>query len=575
METPLLGDAFLGDETLIPSLHDDADLLQFLDGLDRHFSAPCPSDESSFEEVLRHTGAMARMCASKSLPDLPMAGKAQCTTESSGIRRKSAEFTAVDFLKPQRGLTRVDSDVSNRSIAQASEISSSVITERWPAERLKRPSEAYLQDWDVSWGHSGIQDHGFGQGQQAHLYDRVVPNIPATTGPVASAPLFNSEPSVLNSAVTLSLNVEASQEKSAESCSSFETQPKLGQKRKGAASRGRAKNTEGWRDKNRRIQKAFRERQKEKQRATEIAIEEMSERVDFLEAENRQLQKTLEDATHTVKRSKAVAKDCSSVAVAVTCGSGDAPVRLTSTDLQAFNVDRLVSVWGGLVRNMAVLFPEAVRQPQGRHASRLEALAGECCALMWALVDVNPAVLASFINCDIEAAAPRQDISPDMWPSILERLHLSPQQCAELADTRRAMLSNVGALRTEREQLRAQAQAMAWLGGNGALLAADEAGMVDQLQSNVEAMQLCTAYYISHAYTEVLTPMQCACFFHQCYPLGPDLMSLMAAAASAANEPRTADIFRAAHTKSSGFGASAEWRKALVLPLSRLRCATA
>ena len=46
---------------------------------------------------------------------------------------------------------------------------------------------------------------------------------------------------------------------------------------------------------------------------------------------------------------------------------------------------------------------------------------------------------------------------------------------------------------------------MAWLGGNGSLLAADEAGMVDQLQSNVEAMQLCTAYYISHAYTEVRT----------------------------------------------------------------------
>lgn len=195
METPLLGDAFLGDETLIPSLHDDADLLQFLDGLDRHFSAPCPSDESSFEEVLRHTGAMARMCASKSLPDLPMAGKAQCTTEFSGIRSMSAEFT--NFLKPQRGLTRVDSDVSNRSIAQASEISSSVIAERWPAEGLKRPNEAYLKDWDVSWGHSGIQDHGFGQGQQAgsppaHLYDRVVPNIPATTGPdFASAPLFN------------------------------------------------------------------------------------------------------------------------------------------------------------------------------------------------------------------------------------------------------------------------------------------------------------------------------------------------------------------------------------------------
>ena len=39
----------------------------------------------------------------------------------------------------------------------------------------------------------------------------------------------------------------------------------------------------------------------EKQRSTELAIEEMSEQVEALEAETRQLQKTLEDATHSVK----------------------------------------------------------------------------------------------------------------------------------------------------------------------------------------------------------------------------------------------------------------------------------
>ena len=39
--------------------------------------------------------------------------------------------------------------------------------------------------------------------------------------------------------------------------------------------------------------------------------------------------------------------------------------------------------------------------------------------MMWALVDVNPAVLASFVNCNLEAAAPRQNLSPDMWTSIL------------------------------------------------------------------------------------------------------------------------------------------------------------
>ena len=39
----------------------------------------------------------------------------------------------------------------------------------------------------------------------------------------------------------------------------------------------------------------------EKQRATELAIDEMSEMIQMLEAENLQLQKTLEDAIHAGK----------------------------------------------------------------------------------------------------------------------------------------------------------------------------------------------------------------------------------------------------------------------------------
>ena len=55
-----------------------------------------------------------------------------------------------------------------------------------------------------------------------------------------------------------------------------------------------------------------------------------------------------------------------------------------------------------------------------------QALAGEGCALMWALVDLNPGVLASFVNCDIEAAAPRQDLSPGMWRTILVSSNFFP-----------------------------------------------------------------------------------------------------------------------------------------------------
>lgn len=47
---------------------------------------------------------------------------------------------------------------------------------------------------------------------------------------------------------------------------------------------------------------------------------------------------------------------------------------------------------------------------------------------------------------------------------------------------------------------------MSWAGGNACALAADLAALVEQVQANVEAVQLCTAYYTSHAYTQVRPP---------------------------------------------------------------------
>jgi len=73
---------------------------------------------------------------------------------------------------------------------------------------------------------------------------------------------------------------------------------------------------------------------------------------------------------------------------------------------------------------------------------------------------------------------------------------------------------------------------------------------------------------------QIFTPLQCARFFWRCYPCGPDLLSLMAAAAAAAKEPCAADIFLAAQCKSGGSEPSAEWRQVLVQPLSSLRCNT-
>ncbi|BDA45165.1 hypothetical protein COCOBI_06-6460 [Coccomyxa sp. Obi] len=581
MEVPMLG----APETLCPFEHDDADFFQFLEGFDSQFSAPFSPDGSGSVDAVRDAEPRGEpgesMHATRFLPELHRArSTTKAIAEYSDNGTESGDYLALSFFDTALSCAGQDLGYQlQKPLPPTSEISSGVSTVKWRAAELKtRALNPFLQSSDIAWGHGRIQDPGQydDQGTQAwapavHMCDREVPALTAAFAPNFSAtPPFNPGQGSPGSVVTTTADYKANLDE-AESCDSYEDQPKGAQQRTGGP---RRKNTECWREKNRRIQRAFRQRQKEKQRAMEVAIEEMSERAAALDLENRQLQKALEDATRSVKRSKAAAKECSKVAVAVACGDGDAPVQLTSSELQKFTVPRMADVWKGLVRNMAVCFPEAERQPQGPYARRLETLAQEGCALMWALVDLNPAVLASFVSCDLEAAAQRP-IGPGMWSSILERLKLSPEQRSALAATRRAMLANVGALLAERKQLVARAKGAAWVPGSSKLTADLQlAALVEQIHSNVEAIQLCTAFYISHAYIEILTPLQRARFFHQCYPYGPDLLSLMSAAASAENEPRASEIFQAVTSKTGSFQATAEWRKTLVQPLSRLRCAT-
>ena len=198
METQFVEDPFSEPDAFMPSLHDDADLLQFLDGLDKHFAAPCPSDESSFEELFRVSGERARMTASKSLPDLPMASYKPRPADLSTMRTMSSDFTAVSFLRPPTAtLSRVGSDVTScqltTPLAPPSEMSSSVITETWGAAEIKDQAvEQYLQHWDAAWGHDGIQHPGPCQSAQdwgAPSQDRVVPSSPTTScDPVISGP---------------------------------------------------------------------------------------------------------------------------------------------------------------------------------------------------------------------------------------------------------------------------------------------------------------------------------------------------------------------------------------------------
>ncbi len=49
----------------------------------------------------------------------------------------------------------------------------------------------------------------------------------------------------------------------------------------------------------------------------------------------------------------------------------------------------------------------------------MQGLAADGCALMWALVDVNPTALASFVSCNLEVPHQRRNASPDLWACVL------------------------------------------------------------------------------------------------------------------------------------------------------------
>ncbi|KAK9915897.1 hypothetical protein WJX75_005754 [Coccomyxa subellipsoidea] len=472
------------------------------------------------------------------------------TLHGNKERSESPDFFAAGICEPDLALSRAGSYLSVQQ--QTSLVPTPWLTFTagaqppavWPAPGL------FYQGGHGEGERGGVQDSGHCTAPPTHCLasqvsgvplqmEKAFPSAATSCGPLLSgSDTSNAGGESPGKELVATSELQTTSEE-AGSCSIYEEQSTSVQEQTGSPTKKKSHKTDNWREKNKQHQKAYRKRQKERAVTTELGIFLMSEQATDLENEIERLRKAIQSTTRLVKRAKPAPQDRNKITVAVAWGEGDAPMQLTTGELQAFTVHHMALIWRGLVRNMAVCLPEAEHQPQGRHARRSEVLSAEACALMWAMMDLNPAVMASFLSCDLEQPTQPRCTTLRKWSCILDRLQLSPEQRLALANTRRALLANVGVLLAERKQLVAQAEGVAWVGGIGS---SDLEKVVEQMRSNSEAIQLCTFYYISDAYNEILTPLQCARFFHQCYPFGPDILSLMAVAAAAADEPRVQQL---------------------------------
>ncbi|KAK9918203.1 hypothetical protein WJX75_002230 [Coccomyxa subellipsoidea] len=131
------------------------------------------------------------------------------------------------------------------------------------------------------------------------------------------------------------------------------------------------------------------------------------------------------------------------------------------------------------------------------------------------------------------------------WPAILVRMQLTGRQVEQLVACKRTLIDEVAILAAEWGRLCAQLKDIEDVGesAEGSVIRFGEVtALTTQLCANVHAINTCRHFYLSYTYTRVLSPVAMAQFFVASYPMGPDMLSLMAFLAIRAEEPSTSAL---------------------------------
>ncbi|KAK9908051.1 hypothetical protein WJX75_002163 [Coccomyxa subellipsoidea] len=342
-------------------------------------------------------------------------------------------------------------------------------------------------------------------------------------------------------------------------------------------------------------QKAYRQREKKRQRAMERKQEALSVRVAALQLERDQLQRAVHFATCDSQDSSKAAscKPTSTgddkVVVTFCFGEATPQMQLTKGEVRSMTVYVMADVWKALVQKMSVSLPKVDAAPSdARLLQAVKDTVREAVDYLWALVLYHPTLLRVINTCSTEApneALPSCTNSRD-WPAILACMQLTKKQGEQLLTCRRTILHDVSALIAEWDRQWAELQDMEDRSEGTLTNHMQLTGLTERLRTDVHPLHTCRAFYQSYAWMrtspnpleaklmasyEVLSPVQVARYLVACYPMGPDTLSLMNFLAQKGGEPSAGDVMQDARPEtaagaqdmSDSFGSSLDWRDML------------
>ncbi|KAK9900979.1 hypothetical protein WJX75_003672 [Coccomyxa subellipsoidea] len=121
------------------------------------------------------------------------------------------------------------------------------------------------------------------------------------------------------------------------------------------------------------LQKAFRQRRKEKLEADELRLQDLSRRVNALELERERLQRALKSMTNTEQDTQGPTgaqelPDNGEMAVALCFGESAAQLQLTKGGIRAISLDTTAAIWKTLVQKMAFFLDKVDAAPMDDHS---------------------------------------------------------------------------------------------------------------------------------------------------------------------------------------------------------------
>lgn len=335
---------------------------------------------------------------------------------------------------------------------------------------------------------------------------------------------------------------------------------------KGTATNGDRKSQ--LKEKNRKAQKRFRERQKSKLAESEEKVAAMALQLEQLHSDRLRLEnrnsvlekvlemKELEEAKPTASSSGApgfeVPRETGQEIISkfrlqqglLLTVQPDRPISLTVDQLRRLSWAEHAAVWRDYVNALAQCLVLANGDPSNSAVERMTQLVQECLALSAGMAVANPKGNFAFHSLKMDSPPGSADEAPgpDFWARIVKELQLAPEVKQDLKLARRAYLTALSFIIKNRQDLVCSLEASTPDGAsycstsNRFLKSIDAA---DKLHHNMQQQHSCLLQFTMTVALRLADKFHGAVLIVQSFPWSPDFLSIVDVIAAEDGEPST------------------------------------